>query len=377
MASRFSIQRVKLRAFDLSERSAAYGRRTLVQRAQRWQGRSIFLAQCAISAGLAWWLAQLVLGHSSPFFAPVAAVIVLGVSYGQRVRRALEVAVGVALGVGIGDVFVHLFGTGVWQIIVVAFVAMSVATLVNAGPLVTIQAGVQSIIVTTLLPDPSQGLSRWLDAAIGCALALLVATLAPAAPLSRPRIMAARVVDEVAATLRQARVALSDRDATAADAVLERARAGEQNLEALTEATTEGLAVARHSVLRRGSVPLVQAYADLAEPLDRLTRNLRVLARRAAVATWRGESVPSAYLDLLDDLATVVEFMAGELWDRRLPMAARPRLVKVGVASSALPVADSLSAVVILAQTRSMITDLLMLTGLGAGEARELIPEMD
>lgn len=95
------------------------------------------------------------------------------------------------------------------------------------------------------------------------------------------------------------------------------------------------------------------------------------------MATWRGESVPSAYLDLLDDLATVVEFMAGELWDRRLPMAARPRLVKVGVASSALPVADSLSAVVILAQTRSMITDLLMLTGLGAGEARELIPEMD
>jgi hypothetical protein len=33
------------------------------------------------------------------------------------------------------------------------------------------QAGVQSILVTVLSPNPGQAVNRWLDAAIGCALA--------------------------------------------------------------------------------------------------------------------------------------------------------------------------------------------------------------
>lgn len=374
---RFSLHRMTLRAFDLSERSAAYSRRTVRQRLDRWRGRSFFIAQCAVTAGVAWWLARLIPGHPAPFFAPVAAIIVLGVSFGHRVRRAVEVAIGVAVGVGIGDVFVHLAGTGVWQIILVCFVAMSIATVINSGPLITIQAGVQSIIVTTLLPEPNQGFSRWLDAAVGCVLALLITTIAPSAPLSKPRILAAQVLDEAAATIREAVSALGRRDEAAAEAALTRARASETTLAELTDATHEGLAVARHSIFRRGSVPAVQAYADLAEPLDRLTRNLRVLARRSAVATWRAESVPEPYLQLVEELADVINFMAGELWDRRLPTAARSRLVAVATTSSQLPVADSLSPVVVLAQVRSMLTDLLMLTGLTAGEARELIPDME
>lgn len=40
-----------------------------------------------------------------------------------------------ALGMLIGDVFVTFFGTGVWQIILVCLLAMSVATLIGAGNL--------------------------------------------------------------------------------------------------------------------------------------------------------------------------------------------------------------------------------------------------
>ncbi|MFW6598506.1 FUSC family protein [Propionibacteriaceae bacterium Y2011] len=374
----FSMHRMKLRAFDLSERSAAYGRRSLRKRVGRLRSRLWFLVQCAVTAGLAWWLAQVVVGHPLPFFAPVAAIIVLGVSYGQRVRRAVEVAIGVAVGVFIGDVFVVLFGTGVWQIIVVCLVAMAVATLIDTGTLVTIQAGVQAIIVTTLLPQPDQALDRWVDAAVGCGLALLVTILLPAAPLAKPRVMSARVLEDVAATLTAARQALGAGDQQAADAVLDQARAGEANLAELDEATSEGMAVVRYSVFfRHGSMPAVQAYAELAEPLDRLTRNLRVLARRVAVAVWRGERVPDAYRELIGDVAHVTTFMAGEMWDRRLPTAARSRLVAVAERSSTLPITDDLSAVVILAQLRSMVTDLLMLTGLSAGEARELVPDME
>ena len=41
------------------------------------------------------------------------------------------------------------------------------------------------------------------------------------------------------------------------------------------------------------------------------------------------------------------------------------------------PVADSISAVVILAQARSMLVDLMELTGLDYADARELVPDMD
>ena len=60
----------------------------------RWQ-----IAQCAIAAGVAWFVAADLLGHETPFFAPIAAVVSLGTSYGQRLRRVAEVTLGVAIGV--------------------------------------------------------------------------------------------------------------------------------------------------------------------------------------------------------------------------------------------------------------------------------------
>ena len=36
------------------------------------------IAQCSITAALAWLLARQLLGHQLPFFAPIAAIITLG-----------------------------------------------------------------------------------------------------------------------------------------------------------------------------------------------------------------------------------------------------------------------------------------------------------
>ena len=79
----------------------------------------------------------------------------------------------------------------------------------------------------------------------------------------------------------------------------------------------------------------------------------------------------------MDRLATTCDFMAGELDAGRLPTGARDRLLEIGEASAHLTTDSSLSAVVILAQIRSMTADLLELTGMDYAEARELIPDMD
>jgi uncharacterized membrane protein YgaE (UPF0421/DUF939 family) len=228
-----------------------------------------------------------------------------------------------------------------------------------------------------MAPSPVYGFERWLDAAIGCTLALLVATVAPSGPLRKPAVIASKVLAGIAETLDAAVAALASNDEDAASAVLDRARAAEEDLAAFDAAAAEGLDVVRHSPFRRRELSLVAAVADLHTPLDHASRNLRVLVRRCVVAVWRGDHVPEAYQDLIRRLAEVCRFIARELEQQRLPTTARDQLREIGEASAHLQLTASMSAVVILAQTRSMVADLMQLTGMDYHEARELLPDMD
>jgi uncharacterized membrane protein YgaE (UPF0421/DUF939 family) len=373
----FSVQRLELRAFDLSERTIRRGEASAVRRIDRWRQRAFLIAQCAVTAGLAWLIASLLLGHEVPYFAAAAAILVLGMAYGQRLRRGVDVAIGVTLGVALGDLWLILFGAGVWQVVLVCAIAMSLATLVGAGPLITTQAGANSIAVLVMAPSPIYGFERWIDAAIGSALALLVAMVAPSTPLRKPAAVAAKVVAGMAETLDAAAAALASNDEGAASAVLDRAQAAEKDLAAFDAAAAEGLEVVRYSPFRRRELGLVTAVADLHAPLDHASRNLRVLARRCVVAVWRGDHVPETYEDLIRRLAEACRVISNELAERRLPKAARDQLREIGEASAHLQLTHSISAVVILAQIRSMVADLMELTGMEYLEARGLIPDID
>ena len=366
-----------LRAYDLSGRTARRSRDSLLTRIERWRSYWFLIVQTAVTAGLAWLVAADLLNHPQPFFAPVAAIVTLGVSYGQRIRRGIEIAIGVAVGVLVGDVFAVLFGSGVWQIMVALVLAMSVATILSGRQLIIIQACVQSVIVVALVPTAAQGFSRWLDAVVGCALALLMATVAPSTPLRKPARLAAQVLDHLAATVEACATELKEADEEAGDEVLAQARQTDEAIASLSDATAEGMAVVRQSPFRRRQLAGIEAYAQLLDPLDHASRNLRVLARRCAVALWRGEEVPRQYRVQMSALAEVMRFMATELRNGRLPTRARDRLVAIGEATSHLTLTDSISAVVILAQVRSITADLLELTGMDYAEARGLIPEMD
>ena len=92
------------------------GRTSLRERLGRVRDKLWQIGQCAVAAGVAWFVAADLLGHPTPFFAPIAAVVSLGTSYGQRLRRVAEVTAGVALGVFAGDLLTHLLGSGGWQL---------------------------------------------------------------------------------------------------------------------------------------------------------------------------------------------------------------------------------------------------------------------
>ena len=373
----FSVKRLELRAFDLSERTIRRGEESAVRRIERWRQRGFLIAQCSVTAGLAWLIAGLLLGHKVPYFAAASAILVLGMTYGQRLRRGVDVAIGVTLGVALGDLWLVLFGAGVWQVVLVCAIAMSLATLVGASPVITTTAGANSIAVLVMAPSPIYGVERWTDAVIGSALALLVATVAPSGPLRKPGEVAAKVVAGMADTLEAAADALSAKDEHGASTVLDRVQAAEKDMATFDAAAAEGLEVVRHSPFRRRQLSLAITLSGLHEPLDSAVHNLRVLVRRSVVAIWRGEEVPVTYQDLVRRLAEVCRFIAHEFSEHRLPTAAKDQLREIAEATPHLHLTHSISAVVILAQIRSIVTDLMELTGMEYVEARELIPDMD
>ncbi|WP_432945101.1 FUSC family protein [Kribbella sp. CA-253562] len=359
---------------DIAPHAAQRSRASVLRRVDRLRNRAFFIVQCALAAGVAWALARYAVGHQQPFFAPVAAMVCLGFSFGQRLRRVAEVMVGVAVGVGVGDLFVRFFGTGVVQIVFVIALAMSVAVLLGAGTLMTTQAGVQAAIVTTLLPDPGAGFSRWLDAALGGAVALAAATIAPAAAIRRPRQQASGVLNELAAILIETAEGLRNSDEDAVTDALRRARASETMLDDLRSAADEGVAVVRLSPFRRRHRGRVQEIADLVVPLDRAIRNIRVLVRRCAVSVWRDEKMPAEYPTLLERLADGTRLIAESLFEPHADVAAHRVLGELGRRTAVMPIPGSLSGVVVLGQIRSTVVDLLELTGTTYDEARALVP---
>ncbi|HEX6247271.1 MAG TPA: FUSC family protein [Nocardioidaceae bacterium] len=356
------------------DRAWQAGRLSARARVARLRSKAWLIGQAAVAAAVAWVIAADVLDHPTPFFAPIAAVVSLGTSYGQRLRRVAEVTVGVAVGVLVADLLVLALGTGWWQLVVVVALAMSAAFLLDAGGLLVTQAAVQAIIVTTLLPDPDQALLRWTDALVGGGVALVAAAVVPGAPLRRPRERAAVVVRTIASLLRTASETSVDGDVDRALQTLASARETEPLIRELQAAADEGLSVVASSPFRRSHRGHVRRMVELVEPMDRAMRNTRVLVRRVAVANYRGEPLPRAYADLCAELADLTDEIAADLERNEMPADVRVGLVALGERTAVVERAAALSAEVVLAQIRSIIVDLLQITGLDVLEATDALP---
>ena len=98
--------RQKLRVID----------RSVLSRVNRIRSRFVYIIQATIGAALAYWVAGDVVGHPQPFFAPISAVIILGMSGGDRMKKALEMSIGGIIGVAVGDLLFQIVGQGPFQI---------------------------------------------------------------------------------------------------------------------------------------------------------------------------------------------------------------------------------------------------------------------
>jgi hypothetical protein len=341
----------------------------LVRAVERVRAGAWSVLQCGIGASVAWALAQGLLDHERPFFACVAAVVCLGVRAAQRLRRVAELAVGVTVGVAVGEALVGVIGTGAVQIGVVVALALVLALLLDGGTLVTAQAGLQAVFVVALPRVPGGDVARWQDAMVGGLTALAVAALLPATPWRGAQRAGRAVLDDLAAVLRETARAVRETDAATAAFALARARATSPLLARWDEAIGTGRDISRLSPLRRDTAGTGAGLARLGAGVDRATRNLRVLVRRVLFALGDGDPLPGALPALLDDLAAALEGL-----DVAEPAASVERLVGLGALLDPAVLGGSLSASVVVGQLRSAVVDLLEACGVDPARARAALP---
>jgi uncharacterized membrane protein YgaE (UPF0421/DUF939 family) len=337
--------------------------------ARRVRFEAIFALQSGIAAGLAWFFAYDALGHVRPFFAPVAAVIVLSAGAGLRWVRALELAGGVALGITVGDCVILLIGVGPVQIAAVVTVALIAIASFDGGGVAVGQAAASAVIVATLAP-PSTGFffERLFDALIGGATALVVMILLPFNPLTRVKAAAGQVLSVLEDALTRGARSIESADAGLADATLTMLRTHDSDRDALRDAVTIGRETATVAPLRWGSRAALAQYVNAVPHIDRATRSARVIESRIPALLRDHEPVPASLGESLCVLANSVRSLRQDLANGRMPASARAiSLDAVRVAGTAEHL--GMSGVVIVSQVDSVATNLLRATGLDARDA--------
>src|SRR5258706_8086289 len=250
---------------------------SLRQRWHRTKANTILAVQGGVAAACAWFIATKLLHHHQPVFAPISAVIVLDIAVGQRLRRTFELVLGVALGIAIGDALIFEIGAGAWQLGVVVFLATIFAVYIAGTPAVVAQASSSSVLIATLQP-PQSGIyySRFIDALVGGAVALLVmAFVLPANPLAVVSRKAGPACGVLAEGLDQTATALRAGLAEEADRALTKLDDGQSQLAEFRDTLPESRETATVAPLRWRSRGALSRYVEAAEHLERALGNAR------------------------------------------------------------------------------------------------------
>ncbi len=353
--------------------------RSLMARLNRVRSRFVFILQATVGAGLSYWVANDIVGHAQPFFAPISTVIILGLSGGDRLKRAVEMAIGGITGVAVGDILFQFVGQGPFQITLIVGATLLLGSFMTKSPLLTNQIVFGSILIATIFPptEGAGGLNRAIDALIGSAIGVITIALIPNSPLAQARREVSKVLSIAASVLYDVSRGLEKQDVEIIEEARQAVFGTQTNIEKLADAAKQGREASEVSPIMWGSKRNIRSLERILVPVDNGVRGVRVLSRRALVITEDGDSVSPVQIELIEELCSVIEELAEIYGSRRglneaqeLPHLVQ-RLRRAGARASVDIVEgrSQLSAYAILAQTRSIVVDLLMICGMSRESA--------
>jgi uncharacterized membrane protein YgaE (UPF0421/DUF939 family) len=357
-------------------------RNRLLSGVHRLQGGWWQIFQTAVAAGVAWFLAVLILGNERPEFAPIAAVISLGLAVGQRGRRVVELTLGVALGVAIADLLVSAIGVGAVQSAILVALAMIVAVFVGRGELGVNEAAISAMILMITFQPSETGFlpDRFFEALIGGGTAMVVNALLPINPERMVSTAAHPIFDESAAVLEETAAALEDGDFERAQNALMKARAIDTRVSSFKEALAAGRETARIAPSRRRAIGHLDLYAATADQIDLTVRHVRILARSALGVVRTGDPAPEPLAVAVRDLARATEALAAYLEASEGPDEARRLALKAAGDAAALlrereDLARDMAINAFIDDIFSAAYDLLLSTGMDQASALRALEE--
>ncbi|MBQ0976915.1 aromatic acid exporter family protein [Micromonospora sp. M61] len=359
-------------------------------KARVWRFRlfGLLAVQAGVAATLAWFVGAQFLDNPSPVLAPTTAVGIVAASMGTRLRRTVELLVGVVLGLAVGDALMSMFGIGPWQTGLVVVLAIIVAVLLKGGGSLLTQAGGTAVLIATLEP-PVRELSvpRFVDSAVGGLIGLAVGLLlVPIHPQRTVQRLAEPILDPTIAALHNLAAALRRRDLVSAEQSLTGLRILGSRMTALDEGLGAAQEVVRLAPLRWRQRKILAQYTRSIHHLERSLYGCRAVARRLTKALRDDEPIPDEFAAAIDLLATSVQTLRRTTTPERAdPQEGRRQIITAvelvekaqgeAAADPTRPHTHRLgySGMIAAGEFRTASQDLLIASGLDTEEAGALV----
>lgn len=321
----------------------------------------------SLAPPLAWWISMQIFEHNQAFFAPIAAILTLTVGVGKRATVLVEIIIGAALGVFVGELLILAIGRGVWQLVLIVALAVITSSFLRMSGLALTQATISGVLLVAIIPAPGvadPALTRFVDAFVGGFVALAMIIIIPANPgrdLARAH---ERILHEFASILDRIAESMRVFDAQMARDALMQARGTQPMVESVEAAAGSLSEMARLSPLRWRQRGIVAQQVRALEEMEHALRNTRVLARRVASLIRHEESVPEGLITALEDLAALARTNHDDA--EALVEVARTAILAVSFELS-------INSASVASQIRAIVADMLLALGVEHGDLDEIL----
>ena len=329
------------------------------------------LLQGTAAATIAWMIAKYALDHEEPFFAPVAAVIALNATTGERGLNAVRLLQGVVVGIVVGELALAGLSGEPESLPLATFVAMAIAHALGGARITVAQAAVGAIL-TVVIGDADAGVQRLIDAFIGAGVALVFSQLLfSPEPVRLLRRAESAALADMGKGLELTADALERDDDELAEEALTTLRQLRDRLVELARTRQASTRVSRRSAVWRSQRAPVVRETENAGYLDLLGGSCLMLARAALAAEAHDRR---GLAHSVRGLARALTGLALDPGDRLTRQGAVERVLDVAreTATSGVPTDPALAAIM---AVRSVASDALIFAGVEPEQAVDAVQE--
>ncbi len=268
----------------------------------------------ALAAGLAWGAGTL-LGNPRPYFAPLAAILILQVTIAESVTRAVQRVLGVVAGVAVALVVSRVVGLTAWGIGILVLLSLAVGTRLRLGVTGVPQVAISGLLVMIIgsLSRTEYGLWRISETLVGAVVGVAVnALIIPPSHVPQARRALAAFAAAQAALLRELAADLAaERGPEQTRARLEAARKMAGGVHGVMTTLTRAEASLRYNPFGRPQRVELERLKAAFGALEHAANQVRGIARTLHDAVVAGETgrpeIRGSLAGLLGALAAGVE----------------------------------------------------------------------